>query len=244
MSWNKNNILDLVSVIADIEAAGTAQELFDKYASYSHGYGFNHTAIGLVANPALSSKPASHYAITNFPRQFQTKYNNENYLLHDPIIRYAMLSNAIFQWRAANEHASKFGKKIYDEMQDYALFDGLCIPMKVGYFPKGIISMSHENPDLSQKDLTNLHLVSIHTYTHFLKLLDVSEFKSLIDLSKREVEVLHYVAGGKSNWEIGVILGVSEDCIKKHMGNITRKLDAMNRAHAVILGVKSGQILP
>lgn len=244
MTLRANNIFNIMSVITDIEDSVTAQEVFDKFTNFSRCFGFEHVAMGLVVNPAMTNRPASSYAITNFPEELHWKYDYDSYLLHDPVIRYALSSNALFQWRSANEYASKFGKKISGEMADLSLNNGICIPLKVGYFPKGIISLSHENPDLIQDEMINLHLVSIHAYTHFLKLVDVAESKSFIDLSKREIEVLHYVAGGKSNWCIGKILGISEDGVKKHMSNISRKLDASNRAHAVTLAINSGQILP
>jgi DNA-binding CsgD family transcriptional regulator len=51
-------------------------------------------------------------------------------------------------------------------------------------------------------------------------------------LSEREAEVLLWVAQGKTNGEIGLILGAAEKTIKKHMGHIFEKLGVENRASA------------
>lgn len=52
-------------------------------------------------------------------------------------------------------------------------------------------------------------------------------------LTKRERDVLALVADGKTDWEISVILGVSEATARFHVDNARRKLDAVNRTQAV-----------
>ena len=52
-------------------------------------------------------------------------------------------------------------------------------------------------------------------------------------LSVREREILHWVTVGKTNPEIGCILGISEFTVKNHMKRIFRKINVSNRAQAV-----------
>ncbi|WP_337187604.1 helix-turn-helix transcriptional regulator [Phenylobacterium sp.] len=52
-------------------------------------------------------------------------------------------------------------------------------------------------------------------------------------LTSRERDALTWVAEGKSDWEIGVILGLSETTVRFHVDNARRKLGAVNRVHAV-----------
>lgn len=52
-------------------------------------------------------------------------------------------------------------------------------------------------------------------------------------LARRERDALAYVAEGKTDWEIGRILGIAESTARFHVDNARRKLDAVNRAHAV-----------
>ena len=63
-------------------------------------------------------------------------------------------------------------------------------------------------------------------------------------LTKRETEILTYVAEGNSNKEIARILSISEQTIKNHVSAILRKLNANDRAHAVTLALRSGWISP
>lgn len=52
-------------------------------------------------------------------------------------------------------------------------------------------------------------------------------------LTQRELEILHWMGEGKSNMEIGLILGISGLTVKNHVQNILRKLNVHNRTQAV-----------
>jgi LuxR family quorum-sensing system transcriptional regulator CciR len=63
-------------------------------------------------------------------------------------------------------------------------------------------------------------------------------------LTDRECECLLWVARGKTSWEAGVILGIAERTVKKHVIEAMAKLDATSRAHAVAKAMVSGAIRP
>ena len=55
-------------------------------------------------------------------------------------------------------------------------------------------------------------------------------------LSKRELEILELMAAGKSNFEIGEQLFISESTVKTHVSNTLVKLNAKRRTQAVQIG--------
>ena len=61
-------------------------------------------------------------------------------------------------------------------------------------------------------------------------------------LTNRETQILRYVSGGNSNKKIAQILDISEQTIKNHISSILRKLNANDRAHAVVLAIRRGLI--
>jgi two-component system NarL family response regulator len=61
-------------------------------------------------------------------------------------------------------------------------------------------------------------------------------------LTAREVEVLQFLADGKSNKEISTALTISEATVKSHLGNIFRKLDVLSRTEAIATASKRGLI--
>lgn len=62
-------------------------------------------------------------------------------------------------------------------------------------------------------------------------------------LTRKEIECLTWCKEGKTNWEIGEILVISEKTVEFHLRNATRKLGATNRISAVIAGIKIGLIV-
>jgi DNA-binding CsgD family transcriptional regulator len=54
-----------------------------------------------------------------------------------------------------------------------------------------------------------------------------------VHLTGREREALTWVSEGKSDWEIAMILGLSETTVRFHVDNARKKLGAVNRAQAV-----------
>ena len=61
-------------------------------------------------------------------------------------------------------------------------------------------------------------------------------------LTPAEIDVLRLIAAGNANKEIGDQLGVTEDTVKGRVKNILSKLDANDRTHAAIIGLKRGII--
>jgi DNA-binding NarL/FixJ family response regulator len=71
---------------------------------------------------------------------------------------------------------------------------------------------------------------------------DLAEHSAEDQLSPQEVRVLLLIAEGKSNKEIAAELAVSEDSVKGQVRNILSKLDANDRTHAAMIGLKRGII--
>jgi DNA-binding NarL/FixJ family response regulator len=61
-------------------------------------------------------------------------------------------------------------------------------------------------------------------------------------LTPAEVVVLRLIAAGNANKEIADQLGVTEDTVKGRVKSILSKLDANDRTHAAIIGLKRGII--
>ena len=61
-------------------------------------------------------------------------------------------------------------------------------------------------------------------------------------LSEREREVLHLLALGRSNRQIGTELFISENTVKNHVRNILAKLEVSSRVEAVSRALGSGLI--
>ena len=70
----------------------------------------------------------------------------------------------------------------------------------------------------------------------------VAEHVSDQALTPAEVVVLRLIAAGNANKEIAGDLGITEDTVKGRVKSILAKLDANDRTHAAIIGLKRGII--
>jgi len=81
----------------------------------------------------------------------------------------------------------------------------------------------------------------------------LNEFQSLASLGSnmdtivapltvRERQILNHIANGNTNKQIARLLSISEQTIKNHVSAILRKLNANDRAHAVVLAIRHGLI--
>lgn len=61
-------------------------------------------------------------------------------------------------------------------------------------------------------------------------------------VSPRERECLLWSARGKTSFEIATILSLSEHTVNHYLTNATGKLDAANRAHAIVKAIRLGVI--
>lgn len=61
-------------------------------------------------------------------------------------------------------------------------------------------------------------------------------------LTSKEIECLRWCKEGKTNWEIGEILSISEKTVEFHLSNSIRKLGVTNRITAVVRSIQYGVI--
>jgi len=67
--------------------------------------------------------------------------------------------------------------------------------------------------------------------------------KTLVSpLTKREIEILNYVAKGYANKQIAAKIDISEQTIKNHLTSIMSKLNANARTQAVVIAAQKGLI--
>lgn len=244
MGWKPETITSIGIAISEIEAADDTKSLLNALRSFTSTRGFGHIGIGQLINPAELSGTVSEFGATDFPSELIAYWFEQNQIMLDPIVRYALSARNAFTWKSAYESAGRPGRKVLDRGREYGLSSGIAIPIPIPSLPTGLITMSHNKPaDLPEEEVGALEIISVHAYTALIEIVGTVPSPRSYNLTARETEIMHYVAVGKSNWETGKILGISEDGVKKHMSNIARKVGAANRAHAVSKVLRSGDVI-
>ena len=68
--------------------------------------------------------------------------------------------------------------------------------------------------------------------------LTLQEFRSMPDMSPRQIEILKLIAKGLSNKEIANVLGLSTDTVKEHVTKILERIGASSRTEATALALE------
>jgi DNA-binding CsgD family transcriptional regulator len=63
-----------------------------------------------------------------------------------------------------------------------------------------------------------------------------------MDLTPRETQILSWIATGKSDWQIGKILDISNKTVNYHAENLKRKYGVATRIQVVVAALRGGQI--
>ena len=87
--------------------------------------------------------------------------------------------------------------------------------------------------------MTHLSVLAWQFHVAFAEIAQPMEpRKERIELSNRERDCLRWTAEGKSSWDIGMILNISDNTVKNHIRNVLEKLQLHSRMEAVMYAMK------
>ncbi len=237
----------IIEAISKISRLTTIDAVVAEFASFARRFGFTSVVMGHLRNPLAVDDARDPWMIAStWPADWYSMWIDRQFILHDPIAQCAARATCPFRWRDAYVRGTAVGKSILDESRNFGFREGLAVPARsIGGAP-GCISLGAERIDLGPRELAGVELAAVHAYLRMEEIFGAAESgaRKRTPLTDRETELLHYAAAGKTNWEIGEILSISEHTARDHFKAIARKLNCANRAHAVAVAIGQGLILP
>lgn len=233
----------LLDTISSLDAAVTNEQALGIYTNYASRFGLTKFLVSQIVNP-LSEEAPHAMMHSNWPTPIlENRFAGMN-LLHDPVVQYGMQSRFPFLWAEAYRHASKYGRQLMDSARDFHLDEGITFPMRRPGAPLGGISLGGDHLDLSDDDKSALELASLHCYSKLEELHPPYPVQELRELSPQEKDVLQFATAGKTSWETGVIMQISESAVKDALRRAREKLDAVNTLHACTKAISRDLIIP
>ncbi|WP_293897767.1 LuxR C-terminal-related transcriptional regulator [Phenylobacterium sp.] len=120
----------------------------------------------------------------------------------------------------------------WEAMSEAGIADAVCATSYGRHRTIASLHLGFRDPDLSPEDALAIQLAGL-MLTERLMTFAAPPGADEVRLTHRERDALAWVAEGKSDWEISVILGCAETTVRFHVDNARRKLGAVNRAQAV-----------
>ncbi|QUE89420.1 autoinducer binding domain-containing protein [Pseudomonas sp. SCA2728.1_7] len=210
---------------------------------FAENLGFNFCAISVVSlHRDIPLKPLQ---INNYPDEWNSQYEKNNYSKVDPLIAHcnhsmtpivwceSVFADALPYWEGLQHHGLQHGwsQAFHHEPS------GLC----------SIISLARRHCPISPLELYEhfgyMFYATSHLSELFARTLPRESLKPRQPhLSPRELEVLQLSAAGKTAYEISKILNLSERTVNYHVQNLIVKLGACNKMSAVTKATKAGII--
>jgi len=131
--------------------------------------------------------------------------------------------------QALPEHLQKWVKYQQSLFQRDGSISKVRLPLKIEQDDKQLVARFLVDPEQDQ------YLLLLEEQQQ-LKL--SSETFELLGLSRREAEILYWVAQGKENSEIAEILYIGLTTVRKHLEHIYQKLEVRTRAAAVVKALR------
>lgn len=181
----------------------------------------------------------------NFPASWIDYYFEHNYQTRDPVVLLAPEIERPFLWDALDGayRLDRAQQTLMLEADDAGLKDGVGVPL---HGPRGNVCLTtfaagdgHPRP---AAELPRLELLATQFHAAYSAVGRAGSNRRTAVLSRRERECLQWVAAGKSSWDIGVILNISERTVNFHVRNALRKLNANTRVLAVVKAIRYGLI--
>lgn len=230
-------------LIDELDGLTTVEQVMGRFALTLADFGYTSFLITGVPEPPQRLEP--YILLNGWPKGWTEHYCRSNYYRDDPVAGWCRRTINPFEWsdvRVDPERSPK-AAEVMNIARDFGLKKGFLVPIVRGSGFQACVTMAGERPDYEPRAKRALHLISMYAHTRCAALLGYGpDGQRRHALTVREREVLAWTAEGKSSWEIGEILDLSERTVNWHAEQAKKKLDAVNRTQAVIKAIRLGEI--
>jgi len=215
--------------------------------TYTADAGFDFFSYYIVQPPDV---PAKNFLATNYPVSWREQYTTEHYVSIDPVVQQAAQRLTPFLWDRTIDRRTltPTQKKFFSEAEGQGVLMGGSVPLRGPGRCMATMSVStnceaEKFSALWFMNRHNLHLLACYAHERLIPMLFAEKRESLFSLSPRERECLLWTARGKSAWEIGEILTLSQSTVEEYLGTACKKLNVRSKIQAVVIAVMNGLII-
>lgn len=172
---------------------------------------------------------------STYPREFCQLYISQG-LAADPAVN-RLLTSGQTVTSSADEPVTNEPRDITSLKLDFGIKTCLSAGVRGDHGACSYFAFSNFDAKQTEKLRLLLDILTPHFHLSYMRCKSAwppaRPAQPALALSKREEEILRWVAAGKTNWEISVILKVSLNTVKFHLKNIFQKIGVENRWSAI-----------
>jgi DNA-binding CsgD family transcriptional regulator len=240
----KRRYMDLFSFIECANRTRSLTALFNLLVSCASQEGFTEIAYGALtyAEPVRLPNYQPPAIVVNFPASWCDRYFDQKYYEIDPVVRRTPTLLHPFLWDqlARQCQLQPSEQLVLNESREAGLKHGVSVPL---FGPLGRVSVVSFASQFDDADpLHRMNHLSALAWQFHIAFMEIArpreDSQAKVHLSKREMDCLRWTAEGKSSWDVGMILNISENTASFHIKNAMRKLGTTSRTVAVLKAIR------
>jgi DNA-binding CsgD family transcriptional regulator len=218
-------------------------EFQGEVVSFTKRLGFDNFSAMVVIDHMLGE--AEFITVDNTPRAYKESFQNPQNGRRDPVMQHCKRQSVPIIWDQTTYVSRGLGEK-WEEQARFGISNGIALAL---HMPEGrhfFLGVERDQPvPADPGELTrvvaDLQLFAVHAQDAALRILVPGPADpSLPSLTPRELEALRWTMEGKTAWEVGDVLGISERTAVLHVSNATHKLGCVNKHQAVLKALRLG----
>jgi DNA-binding CsgD family transcriptional regulator len=230
---------------ASLMNISTEAALLKELVSFSGNLGFNQACAFMTMRKAGTSKFLAK-DVNNYSDAWKATCRDEKLLSTDPLTRHLSTSNLPLAWDH-NLYLKADAIDLWDLFRSHGFDSGIAISLRDHLGNGYKIGLSRDQPlTTDPRELSRLvadtQLFGAFAQSAMMRIWNPKPDADFPSLTAREIECLSWTLEGKTAWELGVILGITERTANFHLGNAIQKLDCDNKHSAVIKAMRMGMI--
>lgn len=217
--------------------------LHDRFSAVVRRFGVKYFSSVGIAVPGNDLRPRFRFGEVDY--EWSDLYFGKAYYRIDPVIHMLFETPKPFAWReAAERFKSQEGDRLQDEVAEHTgARQGLVIPVHDWFGETSAVILSGPTFEPSPDVRPILHLASVYFSSVGRDLMLQPQPDGACPLTERQRECLRWVMDGKSDWEIGEILTISERTAHNHIEAAKRLLEVGTRTQAVVQAWRRGWLV-
>lgn len=200
----------------------------------------------LIHNVDLQRGSEGNLFLTTYPASWLEEVLEERHYLEDPIHAACARTPSGLAWDRVGDiiDLTPRQKDILARARDHDLASGYSMPIRTPGEAEAIFTAARaSNAPLKAADILLVRLLGSVAFDRARDLIDNGNRPlACVALSPRQIECLALVAQGKSDWEIGQILGLSRDTVHEYVEAARRRYGVRRRTQLVLRAVRDGHL--
>lgn len=204
----------------------------------------------LVSHVDLVGPPREAMIIMNYDERWVERSLLSNYYVDDPVHAASTRTVTAFLWSLIPKMISLTQRqaRILEEARPFGLVEGLTVPVHSPGEYRGTCSFGGRRPiELTAALLGTVQLIGMFAFEAARRLQlkhwgIIADEQAVPALSPRQLDCIALVACGKTDKEIGIILGLSQHTVRDYVDDAMRRYDVYKRTELVVRALFDGQI--